>query len=90
MENIFADTPYGKAALKKLAPIEEGFMLFECGWLGSKPSEMTVIKAKGAVFREAKSGKNKGNRAIPVKGTERTVYVTIEEIAKFESADNLS
>lgn len=83
MENIFDDTAYGKAALKKLEPIADGFMLFKCGWLGKKIEEMTVMPAKGAVFREAKSGKNKGKRCIIVKGTERTAFVTQEEIAAF-------
>lgn len=87
LENIFADTAYGKAALKKLEPVAEGFMLFECGWLGKKLEEMTVMQAKGAVFREAKSGKNKGKRCILVKGTERTAFVTKEEIAAFSWAN---
>jgi hypothetical protein len=81
LENIFACTAYGKAALKKLEPIAEGFMLFECGWLGKELEEMTVMQVEGAVFREAKSGKNKGKRCILVKGTVRTAFVTQEEIA---------
>jgi len=88
MDNIFADTAYGKAALAKLAPVAENFMLFECGWLGQKVEEMTVMECKGAQFREATKGKNKGKLSIIVKGTERTAYVTQEEIAKYRSADD--
>lgn len=82
MDNIFADTAYGKAALKKLSPVAENFMLFECGWLGDKPEEMTVIKCTGCEFRESKKGKHKGKLHIPIKGTTRTVYLTQDEINK--------
>ena len=86
MEDIFADTAFGKAALNKLKPIQEGFMLFECGWVGNTPAEVKdtgLMKCKGAVFREAKTGKNKGKRSVLVKGTERSTFITREEILSF-------
>lgn len=88
MEDIFSDTAFGKAALKKLRPIPKNFMLFDCGWLGKKPEEMTVMKCTGAVFRKAKTGPNAGKLTVMEKGTQRTAYVTREEIAKFLGDEN--
>lgn len=90
MENIFADTAFGKAALEKLSPVEEGFMLFECGWVGKTIKELKdngLMKCTGAVFREAKNGKNKGKRTVIVKGTERSTFITRQEILRFSEAN---
>lgn len=35
--DIFAQTSYGKAALRKLGKVPENFMLYEAGWIGDKP-----------------------------------------------------
>ena len=80
-KDIFAETPFGKLALEKLAPVSGNFRLFEAGWLGKRPQDWRVMCIKGAEFREAKAGPNKGMLSIPVKGTERSVYLTREEIA---------
>lgn len=86
--DLMTNTPYGKAALKKLAPVAENFHIFEAGWLGDKPSEWDTMKVRGCVFREAKSGPNKGKLSIPVKGTTRTAYVNRKEMEEFnESRD---
>lgn len=82
-KDIFAEQPYGKAALKKLAPIAENFRLYQAGWLGDKPENMDVMKVTGAEFRIAKTGKYAGKLSIIVKGTDRTAYVTKEEIRAF-------
>lgn len=86
MEAIFENTDYGKIAMAKLHPTAEGFMLYQAGWLGDKPSEWEVMELEGCVFREAKSGKNKGKRSIPVPGTKRKTYVTKAEIKAFKDA----
>lgn len=78
--DIFAKVSYGKLALKKLAPVGENFRLYSAGWIGEKLEEMTVMQVTGADFRRALSGKNKGKLSILIKGTERTAYVTADEM----------
>lgn len=80
--DIFAETPYGKAALKKMQPVPENFRLFEAGWLGEQPEDWEIMEVKGAEFRKAKSGPRKGRLAIRIRGTERTVYLTKDQIRK--------
>ena len=80
MDDIYSETSYGQVALQKLSPVAEGFMIYECGWLGKKIEEMDVMEVKGAVFREAKKGINKGKRTVMVKGSNRTTYVARAEI----------
>lgn len=79
-KDILAAETYGKIALQKLAPVHENFRLYEAGWLGEKPADFQVMKVVGAEFRAAKSGPNKGKLSILVKGTQRTAFVTREEI----------
>lgn len=86
-EDIFAPHPYGKAALKKLGPVPENFRLYEAGWLGDRPQDADVMEVRGAEFREAKSGPNKGKLSIMVKDTKRTVYVTRAEMKEFEDEE---
>lgn len=47
------------------------------------PENMDVMKVTGAEFRIAKTGKYAGKLSIIVKGTDRTAYVTKEEIRAF-------
>jgi hypothetical protein len=84
-KDIFADQPYGKAALKKLAPVGPDFRLFKAEWLGGKPEEWTVMRLMGADFRTAKTGPNKGKCSIMIRGTVRTVFITRDEMAKEEA-----
>lgn len=81
--DIFAEQPYGKAALKKIAPQDENFRLYFAGWLGNNPAKWDTMKVTGAVFRHAKSGKDKGKLSIRVKGTDVTVYVSQSEMAEY-------
>lgn len=78
--DIFAEQSYGKAALKKMAPVPENFRIYSAGWLGEKPEDWTVMEVTGAQFRAAKTGKNKGKLSVMVAGTKRTVYVTHDEM----------
>jgi len=79
MEDLFKETTYGKLALEKLQPTGENFMLYEAGWLG-KGVERDVMEVKGATFRAAKSGPRKGQICVIVPGSQRTAYVTSQEI----------
>jgi len=83
-EDIMGTVSYGKAALQKLAPTAENFRLYQAEWLGNKPSEWTVMKVTGAEFREATTGKNKGQLSVMVKDSKRTAFVTREEIKAFD------
>lgn len=80
-EEMMKDYPPSLAAAKKLSGgVPENFSFYEFEWLGDRPKEWTVMKVVGAVFREAKRGPRKGQKVIIVEGTERTTYVTVEEI----------
>lgn len=80
----YNEASFCKAALKKLAPVAENFEIYSVGWLGDKPEDWTVMECKGAVLREVKTGPRKGQYRIIVKGTERTVYVTREDMKEFQ------
>ncbi|MDD5056505.1 MAG: hypothetical protein PHQ60_01930 [Sideroxydans sp.] len=79
-KDVFAETDYGKVALKKLSPVPENFRLYAAGWLGAQPKDWTVMKVTGAEFRAALSGKNKGKLSILIPGTVRHALVTAEEM----------
>lgn len=78
---VFEEHAFGKAALRQLGDVPENFRLYEAGWLGERPEDFRVMEVKGAEFRHAKTGPNKGKLAILVPGTVRTAYVTKDEIA---------
>lgn len=86
-EDLFAHTTFGKIALAKIKPTDPNFRLYKAGWLG-KGFERYVMDVTGAVFRVAKSGPRKGELCIRVPCTERTAYVTAEEMTKFEKASD--
>lgn len=79
--DIFAEQPYGRAALQKFGSVPVNFRLYQAGWLGKKPEEFTVMKVDGAEFCVAETGCNIGKLAIMVPGTSRTVYVTRGEMS---------
>lgn len=79
--DVFAKTIFGQVALRKLAPVSDNFRLFFAGWLEEKPDDWRTMKVTGALFRQSKSGRNKGKLSIMVKGSQRSVYVTKQEIA---------
>lgn len=81
-EDIFAAHPYGKAALRKMAPVPANFRLYSVGWLEEHPKDFNTMKVTGAEFRVAKTGINKGKLSILVENTKRTVYVTKDEIER--------
>jgi len=79
-QDIFAETPFGKIALKKMQPVSENFRLYEVGWMEERPEDFETMMVRGAEFRRAKSGPRKGKLAIKLKGTEKTVYLKKEQI----------
>ena len=76
-DDLFAQQPFGVAALAKMAPVPENFRLYSAGWVDDKPEVMRVV---GAEFRAAQSGPRKGQLVIIVHGTTRTALVTRAEI----------
>jgi len=84
--DLFAKHPFGRIAMNKLGDVPENFRLYEAGWLGKRPDEFLVMEVKGAEFRNAKSGQNKGKFTVMIPGTKRTVYVTKDEIHAFDEA----
>lgn len=70
-----------KAALAKLAPVADNFMVYLYSWEGDiNDRRNCVMKLTGAVFREAKRGPRKGELCVMVKGTERSTYLSPDEI----------
>jgi len=83
--DVFAETSYGKIALQKISPADSDFRLYYAGWMGAA-NDRQVMKVSGAVFRPAKRGRFKGQLHIKVPDTERTAYVTSEEMIAFEES----
>lgn len=75
-KDLFADTNYGKAALRKLRPLPANFRLYRSEWLGKEPKDWQEMRVTGRVFRPSKNGK----LDIPVPGTIRSVIVTRDEM----------
>ncbi len=82
--DYFADTEFGKAALKKMKPLPENFRLYE-----AESVQTGVMRVTGAQFREAKRGFNKGKLSVIVPGTQQTVYV-VQEGKRIAAMTNLS
>lgn len=78
-KDVFADTPIGRLALQKLAPVPPNFRLYKAAWMG-RATERMVMKLTGAEFRVAKSGPNKGVLSVIVKGTQRVTCCTADEL----------
>ena len=83
MDDVFADTSYGKAALKKLAPVPENFQLYFAGIAGDIKTSDTM-EVRGCVFRKAAAGPRKGELCIMVPGTVQTVFVSNADMKEFE------
>jgi hypothetical protein len=79
-QDTFTQTAFGKAALKKLAPLSANFRLYRAEWLGKKPEDWHEMRLTGRVFRAPKSGPDKGKLNIPVAGTIRSVVVSRTEV----------
>lgn len=81
--DVFAEYSYGKIALRKMGPVDPNFRLYLAGYLG-KGNERDCMEVKGAVFRHALRGPNKGRLSVMVPGTEKTAYVTADEMRVFD------
>ncbi|MDO8417711.1 MAG: hypothetical protein Q7S87_16045 [Agitococcus sp.] len=84
--DMFADQPFGKIALKHLASPDANFRLYKAGWLGTG-RQREIMSVTGASFREALSGRNKGQLSIMIPHTSRSVHVTAQEMAEFEAKE---
>ncbi|UVT00047.1 hypothetical protein [Burkholderia glumae] len=81
-DDPFADTSFGRLALKKIKPTSSNFRLFEAGWLetGGPPETWEIFEVIGAEFREAKRGPNKGKLSIMVPNTRCIVHLHRDEL----------
>lgn len=77
---MFTETGFGKLALSKFDSVPENFFIYCCGWLGDIRSKGCLMEVIGCEFRVAKSGPHKGKYSIAIKGTERKVYLTSDEV----------
>lgn len=73
---LFEQSPFGKAALKKLGQVPENFRLYCAGWVGKFPNAHGM-QVTGAEFERMKRKTTHGKK-IP--GTDRSVYVSKQEI----------
>lgn len=85
-ERIFEETAAGKAAMAKIGEVPDNFRLYQFAWMEERPEDWETMQLTGAEFREAKSGPNKGKLSIKIKGTDKTVYVTKEQISRHADA----
>lgn len=75
------DDPITKAALGKLAPVAENFLIYLFSWEGDlNDRKNCVMKVTGSVFREAKTGPRKGQICIQVPKTQRSAFLTRDEV----------
>lgn len=70
----FDNETFGKAALKKMNYVPENFHLYSAERVNGG------MMVEGAVFRKAKSGKNKGRLCIKKTGTTVKMFVSTNEI----------
>jgi hypothetical protein len=84
-EPLFEKFAYGKAALKKMGAVPENFRLYSAELRGKHPN-YHGMQLHGAEFRAARTGPNKGKLCIEVDGSERTAYVSMEEIEAEEQS----
>lgn len=75
-ERIFEDSPFGRAALKKLGPVPDSFRLYSAGWVGDFPNAHGM-QVTGAEFERMKRKTTHGKK---VRDTDRSVYVSKAEI----------
>lgn len=73
--DYFADTEFGKAALKKMQPVPENFRLCM-----AEAVDVGVMRVTGAQFRKAQRGPHKGKFSVIVPGTQKTVYVDLKMV----------
>ena len=71
-----------RAATKKAGKLPKNFAWYDFGLVGGLPGQVgRGMRIIGCQFREAKSGPNKGELVVQVKGTSKTVVLTRDEIA---------
>ncbi|WP_407304110.1 hypothetical protein [Acinetobacter sp.] len=82
MLSNFQSDPMAILARSKMRDLPEDFMIYAFEWLGDIINDRAscVLKMTGAVFREAKRGPRKGQKCMMVKGTERMVFLTPDEV----------
>lgn len=87
-EKLLENTAFGRAALKKLGNVPEDFRIYFASLQGKHPN-YHGMQVKGAEFRRAKRGPNKGQLRAKLPQTERTAYVSTAEIdAESPTGDN--
>ena len=84
--DIMGNSRFGKAALRKLAPVPTNFRIYAAGWIGTRPEKWNAMKVSGAQFRPAKRGPRAGQMCILIPRTVRHTVVTREEMAAAEEA----
>ena len=85
--DLFAETTYGKIALRKIkeqAVISNDFRLYMAEWLNDKKGAYGCMRLFGAEFERPTRGKNKGKLTKIIQHSKQVVYVTAKEMKDFE------
>ncbi len=86
---IYHQMDFGQLALQKLGHTDQNFRLYLAGIKPEPPKEWTHMEVVGAVFREPKTGPNKGTLSLMVPGTRKSVKLTRSELAAYRASQNL-
>lgn len=79
-DRTWDESGFGKAALQKMGEVPDNFRLYSAGWVGEYPN-CHGMQVTGAEFERMKRKTTHGNK---IKGTERSVYVSKNEIKEAE------
>ncbi|WP_287919133.1 hypothetical protein [Comamonas sp.] len=82
---IYHQMDFGQLALQKLGQLDPNFRLYLAGIKPEPPKEWTHMEVVGAVFREPKSGPNKGTLSMMVPGTRKSVKLSRSELTEYRA-----
>lgn len=85
---IYHQMDFGQLALQKLGQTDPNFRLYLAGIKPEPPKEWTHMEVVGAVFREPKTGPNKGTLSLMVPGTRKSVKLSRNELAAYRDSKN--
>ena len=86
---IYHQMDFGQLALQKLGQTDANFRLYLAAIKPEPPKEWTHMEVVGAVFREPKTGPNKGTLSLMVPGTRKSVKLHRTELDAYRGSQKL-
>lgn len=83
---IYHQMDFGQLALQKLGQTDPNFRLYLAGIKPEPPKEWTHMEVVGAVYREPKTGPNKGTLSLMVPGTRKSVKLSRSELDAYRAS----